>query len=201
MLPEVQVQKPEVMWSKDLLIARINAYIKRHGDLLAPYVGTGKKAHADYLAAMASMSQEEVEHAYKQLRSLVNFDGQTKFCMVGAYAMSTGVEGVTRATGLKTGGMTQDVFGNEKMREQVEECCEDFVMEHSPWFTKTNRAEVRFAQILFEAAKTRHLDAMAQAELEAPDPQLMEEDEEMDEPKSPFDADEGVIESKPGMRW
>lgn len=160
-LPTVEVVQPKQAWSKDMMIARMVRYLKRYQDELALYVGRTDAERQAYLAELTKMSTEQVEERYKQLRSVVNFDSQTQFVMVGAYAMTEATEGATVMAGLHTQGLTERVFSNKRTRMEVEECCQDFVMEHPQYFTGTRSSFVRFGMVLLETCKDMQLSAMA----------------------------------------
>lgn len=179
-VPQVEFKAvPKSPWTKDLLVARINAYVQMHTELLRPYIGSGKKATDDFLVKIAKMDRDKIEETYINLRSLVQFKSQTQVCMVGAIAVTNAVEQITLLSGLKTRGLTEDIMASDEARQTIQECCEDYVMDHPDWFSKVNRPEIRFAQVLFGAAQRRHMQNAMEDDLKVAEDEL-----------------EGVFESK-----
>lgn len=154
--PRVEFKSSTNVWTKDMLVARINAYVNTHTELLRPYIGSGKDAPQKFLVNVVKQDRDKLLETYTNLKSLVNFEIQTKTCMVGAVISIQAVEQITAVAGFKTKGLTQDILIDNASRMAVEECCQDYVMDHPQWFNKVNRPEVRFAQIIFGAAQRRH---------------------------------------------
>lgn len=180
-MPLVEPPKVKVM-PREMLVARIHAYIQRHASLLTPYIGSTQKEKDAYLKSMGTKSDDKLREDYASFKSLVSFRGQTMTAYAGAIAVTGVVEGVTRRVGLKTHGMTRQLMEDPGAKEELMEICEDNVAENWERYAKVNRSEFRFLQLLARGCQARHAYNSAQVEMPA-EPQSDSEDEGVEESK------------------